>query len=76
MRSTAMPLVPRRFSAARRFPHLSWAWPTGSRERLIVAAAHADEARAADAFMEWLAATDLDSCAFAELRPQRGRRVR
>ncbi len=63
-----MPFVPRRFSAARRFPHLSWAWPSGSRERLIIAAAHADEARAADAFMEWLAATDLDSCAFAELR--------
>ena len=63
-----MLLIPRHLSAARRFPHLSWAWPSGSRERLIIAAAHADEARAADAFVKWLAATDLDSCAFAELR--------
>jgi Uncharacterised nucleotidyltransferase len=63
-----MPLIPRRLSASRRFPHLSWAWPTGSRERLVIAAGHADEGCAADALVEWLAATDIDSCGFAELR--------
>jgi hypothetical protein len=63
-----MPLVPRRLSASRRFPHLSWAWPSGSRERLVIAAGHAEEECAAEAFVEWLAATDIDSCAFAELR--------
>jgi hypothetical protein len=63
-----MPLVPRRLSASRRLPHLSWAWPRGSRERLVIAAGHADEARAAEAFVEWLAVTDLGACAFPELR--------
>jgi hypothetical protein len=61
-------VIPRCLSVSRRFPHLSWTWPSGSRERLLIAAAHADGARAGEAFLEWLAATDLENCAFAELR--------
>jgi hypothetical protein len=61
-------LVPRRFSASRRFPHLSWAWPSGSRELLVIAAGHADDHNAAVAFVEWLATTDIESCHFPEQR--------
>jgi hypothetical protein len=63
-----MLLIPRRLSASRRFPHLAWAWPSGSRELLVIAAAHADERRAAEAFVEWLATTDIESCHFPEQR--------
>jgi hypothetical protein len=63
-----MLLIPRRLSASRRFPHLSWAWPNGSRELLVIAAAHADRRRAAEAFVEWLATTDIESCHFPEQR--------
>jgi hypothetical protein len=63
-----MRLIPRRFCASRRFPHLSWAWPCGSRELLVIAAGHADQRRAAEAFVEWLSTTDIESCHFAEQR--------
>jgi hypothetical protein len=63
-----MLLIPRRLAASRRFPSLSWAWPNGSRELLVIAAAHADECRAAAAFAEWLATTDIESCHFPEQR--------
>jgi hypothetical protein len=63
-----MLLVPRRLSTSRRFPHLSWAWPNGGRERLLVAAAHADAQRAAQALLDWLSSTDLDNAQFAEQR--------
>jgi hypothetical protein len=63
-----MLLVPRHFSSSRRFPHLSWAWPDGLREVLLVAAAHADEERAAQAFLDWLSAVRLDDATFAEQR--------
>src|SRR5262249_51861961 len=68
MRPGAMRLIPRRFCASRRFPHLSWAWPCGSRELLVIAAGHADQRRAAEAFVEWLSTTDIESCHFAEQR--------
>jgi hypothetical protein len=63
-----MLLIPRRLSTSRRFPHLSWAWPGGCRELLVIAAAHADERRAAEAFVEWLSTTDIESCHFPEQR--------
>jgi hypothetical protein len=63
-----MLLVPRNFSASRRFPQLSWAWPSGSRQLLVIAAGHADDDRAAEAFVEWLATTDIESCHFPEQR--------
>jgi hypothetical protein len=63
-----MLLMPRHFSASRRFPQLSWAWPSGSRQLLVVAAGHADEQRAAEAFIEWLSTIDIDSCHFPEQR--------
>jgi glycosyltransferase involved in cell wall biosynthesis len=61
-------LLPRNFSASRRFPHLSWAWPNERREQLLIAAAHVDDTRAAEAFRDWLSATDLDAADFAEQR--------
>ncbi len=63
-----MLLVPQRLSTSRRFPHLSWAWPNGGRERLLIAAAHADARRAAQALLDWLSTTDLDDAEFAEQR--------
>jgi hypothetical protein len=60
--------VPRRFSSTRRFPHLSWAWPSGDREALLIAAGHRDENRAADSFIDWLSRTNLDEAQFAEQR--------
>jgi hypothetical protein len=63
-----MLLVPRQLSASRRFPQLSWAWPSGGRELLVIAAGHADYSRAANAFVEWLATTDIDRCHFPEQR--------
>jgi hypothetical protein len=63
-----MLLVPRRLSTSRRFPHLSWAWPNGGRERLLIAAAHADPRRAAQALLDWLSTTNLDDAEFAEQR--------
>jgi len=63
-----MLLMPRHFSASRRFPQLSWAWPSGSRQLLVIAAGHADETRAAEAVVEWFATTDIDSCHFPEQR--------
>ena len=63
-----MLLAPQRLSSSRRFPHLSWAWPNGSRERLLIAAAHADEHRAARALLDWLSTTNLDDAEFAEQR--------
>jgi hypothetical protein len=34
----------------------------------VIAAAHADERRAAEAFVEWLATTDIETCHFPEQR--------
>ena len=63
-----MLLMPRHFTSSRRFPQLSWAWPSGSRQLLVIAAGHADEQRAAEAFVEWLSTIDIDSCHFPEQR--------
>lgn len=63
-----MLLMPRHFSASRRFPQLSWAWPNGSRQLLVMAAGHANETRAVEALVEWLSTTDIDSCHFPEQR--------
>jgi hypothetical protein len=63
-----MLLVPRHLSASRRFPHLSWAWPNGRREVLLIAAAHADEECAAKALLDWLSGASLDDTEFAEQR--------
>jgi hypothetical protein len=60
--------VPRHFSATRRFPHLSWAWPSGDRHALLIAAGHRDENLAAAAFVDWQSRTDLDDVEFAEQR--------
>jgi hypothetical protein len=61
-------LIPRNFSATRRFPHLSWTWPSGDREELLIAAGHKDESRAAASFIEWLSKTNLNEAQFAEQR--------
>lgn len=55
-------------SASRRFPHLSWAWPDGSRHQLITAAIHRDSEIAFTAIRDWLRETDLDDATFAEHR--------
>ncbi|MBS0232027.1 MAG: nucleotidyltransferase family protein [Proteobacteria bacterium] len=60
--------VPRHFSATRRFPHLSWTWPSGDRNALLIAAGHRDESRAAESFVDWQSRTDLDDVEFAEQR--------
>lgn len=60
--------IPRRFSPSRHFPQLSWAWPDGSRQQLLVAAAHNSDDVAARAFGDWLRTTDLDDAQFAEQR--------
>ena len=70
----AMPLVPRRLSASRRFPHLSWAWPSGSRELLVIAAAMPTSAAPPRLFVEWLATTDIDSCAVSRAAAARADR--
>ena len=60
--------IPRQFSPSRRFPQLSWAWPDGSRQQLLIAAAHNSDDVAAKAFADWLRTTDLDDAQFADQR--------
>ncbi|KQI73397.1 hypothetical protein AN191_00370 [Loktanella sp. 5RATIMAR09] len=55
-------------SASRRFPHISWAWPNGSRHKLITAAIHRNDETAFAAIKDWLRETDLDDATFAEHR--------
>ncbi|PTW55070.1 putative nucleotidyltransferase-like protein [Breoghania corrubedonensis] len=50
------------------FPSPAWAWPRGTRELLIIAAACPQEARAADALKQWLQLADLNDATFAEHR--------
>ena len=52
----------------RPFPSPEWAWPRGPRELLIIAAACANEARAATALWRWLETTDFDAVTFADQR--------
>lgn len=54
--------------ASRRFPNPGWAWPTGSTEQLLIAAACPDATRAARAFTDWMASTDIDAVTFPEQR--------
>jgi Uncharacterised nucleotidyltransferase len=61
-------LIPRRFSSTRQFPHLSWAWPSGDRNALLIAAAHSDDPQAAEALVDWLSRTNLDEAQFPEQR--------
>lgn len=56
------------FKANRKFPHISWAWPIGSRHELIVAAISPDDERAFEAIRNWLLNTDIDDVNYAELR--------
>ncbi|MFT3732911.1 MAG: nucleotidyltransferase family protein [Hyphomicrobium sp.] len=60
--------IPQHFSAARRFPHLSWTWPSGDRNALLIAAGHRDEHRAAASFVDWQLRADFDKVEFAEQR--------
>jgi hypothetical protein len=54
--------------SSRKFPHLGWAWPTGQRDQLIVAAICPDDERALTAIRTWLNETNLDDATFAEHR--------
>ena len=54
--------------SSRKFPNLGWAWPSGRRDQLLVAAICPDECRALASIEAWLQETDLDDATFAEHR--------
>lgn len=52
----------------RRFPDYGWAWPRGDLDLLLKAVMVADEDRALDMGLSWLATHDIDDAAFREQR--------
>lgn len=53
---------------SKRFPQLSWAWPTGDLDLLIRAAADSDAGTALQAARQWLASNEIDAVTFREHR--------
>lgn len=53
---------------ARRLGIFAWAWPTGSVDQLLRAAAHVKESEAQVAWRRWVGAKDLDDVRFNEMR--------
>jgi hypothetical protein len=53
---------------SRRNEIFAWAWPTGSIDQLLRAAAHVDEQEAQAAWRQWIRENDLDLVCFNEMR--------
>lgn len=60
--------MPYKTDQKRSFPNYSWAWPRGSVEELIRAAAWTDGAKAAALFQSWMKNHDIDAVTHAEHR--------